>query len=217
MATPRKLDQPPEYWDRLFAPSSCLAIITTVDAQGRVNAASYGTCTRVHHQPVYIAFTTSVGKHTADNIAATGQFTVNLPRFDAASLAAVRVAGLPFAAGVSELEKAGLTALAARMVRPPRILECPRHFECEVEWTRQWAEDRLMVCGKVLAASVDEDCVDEQGFLIWDRARSAHFCGAPYHNKFVAAYEVMAADNPYQGPEVDAYVAHEDAMLKGEL
>ena len=26
-----KRDQPPEYWDRLFAPSSCLAVITTVD------------------------------------------------------------------------------------------------------------------------------------------------------------------------------------------
>jgi hypothetical protein len=43
MTEKKKLDQPPKYWDRLFAPSSCLAMITTVDAQGRVNAASYGT------------------------------------------------------------------------------------------------------------------------------------------------------------------------------
>src|SRR5580700_4354102 len=60
MTALRKLNQPPKYWDRLFAPSSCLAMITTVDAQGRVNAASYGTCTRVHHEPVYIAFTANV-------------------------------------------------------------------------------------------------------------------------------------------------------------
>ena len=45
----QKLDLAPKHWDRLFAPSSCLAMITTVDAEGRVNAASYGTCTRVKH------------------------------------------------------------------------------------------------------------------------------------------------------------------------
>src|SRR5262249_52747134 len=60
MTHPQKLDQPEEYWDRLFAPSSCLAMITTVDADGRVNAASFGTCVRVNHAPVYIAFTTNM-------------------------------------------------------------------------------------------------------------------------------------------------------------
>ena len=87
----RKLDQPPKYWDRLFAPSSCLAMITTVDAQGRPNAASYGTCTRVHHEPVYIAFTTTIGKDTANNVFATGEFTVNLPRWERDVLEKVRL------------------------------------------------------------------------------------------------------------------------------
>jgi hypothetical protein len=31
MAHMTKIAQPPQHWDRLFAPSSCLAIITTVD------------------------------------------------------------------------------------------------------------------------------------------------------------------------------------------
>ncbi len=35
-----KLDVPVARWDRVFAPSSCLVMITTADAQGRVNAAS---------------------------------------------------------------------------------------------------------------------------------------------------------------------------------
>ena len=64
--------------------------------------------------------------------------------------------------GVSELEKAGLTALPARLVKPPRILECPRHFECRVEWTKAWS-GRLMVVGEVVAASVDADKVDAEG------------------------------------------------------
>ena len=43
----KKIDVPIEHWDRLYAPSSCLVMITTVDKEGRINAASYGTCVRV--------------------------------------------------------------------------------------------------------------------------------------------------------------------------
>ena len=213
MSTPEKRQMPPKYWDRLFAPSSCLAMITSVDAQGRVNAASYGTCTRVSHEPVCIAFTINTDGHTAQNLREVPQFTVNLPRFDRRSLEQVRVVGLPFARGVNELQKAGLTELPGLAVKPPRILECPRHFECKVEWTKEWLH-RTMVVGRVLAASVDADKVDAEGYLLWDEIRSAHFCGAPYHNKFVAAYETMAADMVYEGPEVEAFVAHERAMFK---
>ncbi|HLI21404.1 MAG TPA: flavin reductase family protein [Stellaceae bacterium] len=213
MTAPKKLDQPKKYWDRLFAPSSCLAMITTVDAQGRVNAASYGTCTRVHHEPVYIAFTANIGADNANNILAGSEFVVNLPRWEKESLEKVRVVGLPFPPGVSELDKAGLTAIPSTIVKPPRIAECPRHFECQVEWTKEWS-GRLMIVGKVVAASVDADCVDAEGYILWDKVKSAHYCGAPYGGQFVAAYDKMAADIPYHGPEVEAFLARERAMFK---
>ena len=66
----RKVDVPAAHWDRLFAPSSCLVMITTVDDEGRINAASYGTCVRVCHDPVYIAFTTGATKDTYKNVLA---------------------------------------------------------------------------------------------------------------------------------------------------
>jgi flavin reductase (DIM6/NTAB) family NADH-FMN oxidoreductase RutF len=212
MATAKR-DQPPEYWDRLFAPSSCLAVITTVDGDGTVNAASFGTCTRVNHNPVCIAFTCGADKHTAANIAASGEFVVNLPAFDRRMLEQVRIAGLPFARGVNELDKAGLTSLPSRIAKAPRIEEFPRHFECRVEWTQTWM-NRLMVVGKVVAASVNDDCVDENGYVVWDKVKSAHFCGAPYHNMFVAAYETIAVDVPYDGPEVEAYDDYERQIFR---
>jgi flavin reductase (DIM6/NTAB) family NADH-FMN oxidoreductase RutF len=196
----RKIDQLPAHWDQLFAPSSCLSVITTVDGMGRVNAASFGTCTRVCHNPVYIAFTVGAAKDTANNIRETGDFVVNLPRFERTILEKVRVVGLPFDRGVCELDKAGLTALPSTIVKPPRIVECSRHFECKVEWTREWV-NRMMVCGKVVAASADEGCVDANGDVIWDKVKSAHFCGRPYDGSFVASYEVMTVGLPYDGPE----------------
>ncbi len=208
-----KRDQPPEHWDRLFAPSSCLAVITTVDAQGAVNAASFGTCTRVNHNPVCIAFTCGADKHTAANINATREFVVNLPAFERESLEKVRIAGLPFARGVNELDKAGLSALPSRIAKAPRIAEFPRHFECRVEWTQTWMS-RMMVVGKVVAASVNADCVTDEGYVLWDKVKSAHFCGAPYHNMFVAAYETMTVDVPYDGPEVEAYDEYERLIFR---
>jgi len=32
----KKVDVPAEHWDRLFAPSSCLVMIYTVDKEGRI-------------------------------------------------------------------------------------------------------------------------------------------------------------------------------------
>jgi flavin reductase (DIM6/NTAB) family NADH-FMN oxidoreductase RutF len=205
-----KIAQPKAWWDRLFAPSSALAIITTVDEAGAVNAAAFGTCTRVGHNPVDIAFTCRPDKDTTKNVLATGEFVVNLPRFEEASLEAVRVVGLPFARGVNELERAGLHAIPALELKPPRIDECSRHFECKVEWTHEWS-DRVMIVGRCVAASTDEDSVDEDGYVRWEVARSAHFAGASY-NYFVAAYKVMKVRQPYEGPEVEEYDAFERSI-----
>lgn len=202
-----KVDQEPKYWDRLFASPGILGIITTVDIDGKVNAASFGTIVRVVHNPVQIAFTTnSKGKDTYGNVLATGQFVVNLPSFERDILEKVCIVGLPFAPGVNELEKAGLTPIPSRAVRPPRVKECPRNFECELVWTKEWL-NRVTIVGNVVAASVDADCVDEDGFVLWNKLRAVTYCGAAYHNQppyqhvFVAAYETMTVATPYDGPE----------------
>jgi flavin reductase (DIM6/NTAB) family NADH-FMN oxidoreductase RutF len=199
MDSVKKIDVPSEHWDRLFAPSSCLVMITTVDKEGRINAASYGTCVRVCHDPVYIAFTTGATKDTYNNVLATEEFVVNVPSFEREILEKVRVVGLEFPPGINELEKAGLTSLPSTVVKPPRIAECRSHFECKVEWTKQWLH-RLMVVGKVVAASVDEGYVDEQGYLVWEKLKPAHYCGHEYKTKFVGAYQPMHIDMIYNDP-----------------
>ena len=196
MDVTKKIDVPTEHWDRVFAPSSCLVMITTVDEDGHINAASFGTCVRVCHDPVYIAFTVGATKDTYQNVLATQQFVVNVPSFEREILEKVRIVGLEFPPRVNELEKAGLTAIQSKIVKPPRIAECRSHFECEVEWTKQWL-NRLMVVGKVVAVSVDEGCVDENGYVVWDKLKPAHYSGHEYKTKFVAAYQIMQVDMVY--------------------
>jgi flavin reductase (DIM6/NTAB) family NADH-FMN oxidoreductase RutF len=220
MSGVEKIDVPGDRWDRLFANVGQLAMITSIDADGRVNAATFATCVRAVHEPVHIAFTTSTYKDTWRNVQATGQFVVNLPSFERPLLEKACILGLPFAHGVNEIEKAGLTAIPAKRVKPPRIAECRRHFECEVVWTKEWV-GRVMIVGNVLAASADADCIDDRGYLVWDRAKPVQYCGAPYlryvdkppyEHMFVAAYQTMSVATPYDGPEVEKH----SSMVKNE-
>jgi flavin reductase (DIM6/NTAB) family NADH-FMN oxidoreductase RutF len=210
---PEKIDVGRAGWDRLFAPSSALAVITTVNAVGQPNAAAFGTCTRVCHDPVHIAFTVGTGKDTSNNVLETGQFTVNLPSDAPEQLRQTVITGDMLPSEANELEAAGLTALPAVTVRPPRIAEFGRHFECEVVWTKQW-ETRLMVVGAVMAASCDPGIVNADGYLNWDVARPAHFCGSGYvdtgSHYFVSAWQVTKAPNSGQ-PALSTLAAQQAA------
>src|SRR5262249_13783517 len=137
-AKPVKIDVEPRWWDNVFAPSSCLVLITTVDRQGRGHRAAVGACARACRRAPDMPFACRADKDTTNNALATGEFVVNVVPFEQAVLDKVPVCGLPFKPGVNELEKAGLTAVPARVLRPPRIAECRAHFECRVEWTRPW-------------------------------------------------------------------------------
>lgn len=198
MAT-KKIEIPAEHWDGVFGPSSCLVIDTTVDAQGRVNAAAHATATRVCHNPVDICITVNDFSHTWSNIQETGEFVINVVPFDIDVLEKVRIVGLPFERGVNELERANLTSIPSIAVAPPRVADCKAHYECKVEWTKHWGH-RVMICGRVVAVTMDEDCYDPRGLIRWENLKPAHFCGAPYDGNFVGAYEPLFAEMKYDGP-----------------
>jgi len=194
-----KLVVPEAEWDYAWPLGSSAVIITTVDTQGRVNAAGFATCVRVAHDPVFIAFTSGLRNDTHRNVLETGEFVVNLVPFEQRLMEATRVVGLPFPTGVNELEVAGLTAIPSLVVKPPRVADCHAHFECKVEWTKQW-DTRLMICGRLVAASIDEDCIDENWRILWENLKPASFCGAPYQQFFVPSYQTTFVDLVYKEP-----------------
>ncbi len=106
-------------------------IITTVDKDGRVNAAAFGTCTRVCHDPMYISFTCGTGKDTYDNVLATGEFVVNVVPFEQAMLDKTLVCGLPFRGGENELDKAGLTRHPGAQAQAAAHRRVPQPFRMQ--------------------------------------------------------------------------------------
>jgi len=138
-----------------------IVLITTVDKQGRVNAAPMSWVTPVESEPPIIAFSTSYDSDTYHNIMETREFVINL--VPAEIRKQMWICGKSFPRGVNELERAGLGWEPSEQVKPPRVRECPVNFECKFEWMYEGPE-YVVIAGRVLVAHARKDAV-KQGLL----------------------------------------------------
>src|ERR1700733_15076605 len=149
-----ELDLEHEFADRAYTLLASLvtprpiALVTTLSADGRVNAAPFSFFNLLGANPPICAFApgdreSGTPKDTALNIRATHEFVVNLVDESIAEAMNQCAASLPF--GENELTHAGLTAAPSSIVKPPRILEAPASLEC-VEWgTLQIGKNRVVI------------------------------------------------------------------------
>jgi flavin reductase (DIM6/NTAB) family NADH-FMN oxidoreductase RutF len=125
-----------------------IALVTTISADGKVNAAPFSFFNLLGAKPPICAFApgdrdNGTPKDTALNIRAMHEFVVTLVDVSVAEAMNQCAASLPF--GESELTRAGLTAAPSSVVKPPRIAESPASLEC-VEWgTLQIGSNRVVI------------------------------------------------------------------------
>jgi flavin reductase (DIM6/NTAB) family NADH-FMN oxidoreductase RutF len=125
-----------------------IALVTTVSADGKVNAAPFSFFNLLGANPPICAFApgdrdNGTPKDTALNVRVMHEFVVNLVDEKIAGAMNQCAASLPF--GESELARAGLTAAPSSIVKPPRIAESPASLEC-VEWgTLQIGKNRVVI------------------------------------------------------------------------
>jgi flavin reductase (DIM6/NTAB) family NADH-FMN oxidoreductase RutF len=125
-----------------------IALVTTISAEGKVNAAPFSFFNVLGAEPPIVAFAPGdrddgTPKDTALNIRATHEFVVNLVDESIAGAMNQCAASLPY--GENELARAGLTAAPSSAVKPPRIAEAPASLEC-AEWgTLQIGNNRVVI------------------------------------------------------------------------
>jgi flavin reductase (DIM6/NTAB) family NADH-FMN oxidoreductase RutF len=139
-----------------------IALVTTLGANGVVNAAPFSMFNMIGEDPPILMISINRLqdgrlKDTAANIAATGEFVVNLVPFALAE--AMNITAIEFAAGVEELAEAGLTPVPSIGVRPPRIAECPAALECRLIQAVDTGGSIIQI-GRVLHLHVRDDLVD---------------------------------------------------------
>ena len=154
-----------------------IALATTVDHDGNVNAAPFSFFNAVSSRPPVVVLGISPGDGTGDgykdterNIRDTGEFVVNL--VDEALAERMNICAVDFPHEIAELEVAKLTALPSAGVKPPRIAESPVSFECKRITGLSLGGNSTMEVGRVIHIHIRDDLIDpEKLYVKTDRMR----------------------------------------------
>ena len=134
--------------------------VSTRSADGVNNLAPYSFFNAFNYTPPIVGFSSIGYKDSVRNIEATGEFVWNLvtrPLAEAMNQTCAAVGP-----EVDEFALAGLTPLASRLVKPPRVAESPVTFECRltqlIRLTTALGEpvDSWLVLGEVVGVHIDQ-------------------------------------------------------------
>jgi flavin reductase (DIM6/NTAB) family NADH-FMN oxidoreductase RutF len=104
--------------------------ISSQDADGHLNLAPYSFFNAFNYIPPIIGFASIGRKDSLNNIEQTGQFVWNLATRPLAEQ--MNQSCAPVDPQVNEFELAGLSTVASKVIRVPRVAESPVSFECKV-------------------------------------------------------------------------------------
>ena len=154
-----------------------IALVTTVDAAGRVNAAPFSFFNAVSSVPPVVVLGISPGdpgaagggagdgyKDTERNIRDTGEFVVNL--VDEAIAERMNICAVDFPTAIGELEKAELHPLPSIGIRPPRVAESPVSFECQRITGLSLGAGSTLEVGRVIHIHIRDDLVDPERYYV---------------------------------------------------
>ncbi len=156
-----------------------IAWITSLDLDGKLNAAPFSAYNYVATDPPVVAIGVAnrpdreiVGKDTAKNIRNTHEFVVNVVNEEMAQ--AMNTCAIDFPPGINELEIAGVATEPSLLVAPPRIAKAPAALECREITTMEIGRSRIIL-GQVIAMHVKDEFIDPAGPYI--RAEEMHAIG----------------------------------------
>ncbi|MBB4000729.1 flavin reductase family protein [Aureimonas pseudogalii] len=146
-----------------------IALVTTVDGEGRRNAGPFSFFNVLTHDPAIVAIGVENQadlsfKDTARNIDETKEFTVHI--VDDALVRQMEVCAIKFGPEVDELAEAGLETAPGVMVASPRILAAPAALECRLHSVLRVSPAREIILGEVVGLFVRSDALDPSNLHI---------------------------------------------------
>jgi flavin reductase (DIM6/NTAB) family NADH-FMN oxidoreductase RutF len=138
-----------------------IAVVTSLDALGRLNAAPYTFTTMAVDPPLLgigvLPHAESRIKDTGLNILATGELVVNLVSGSIAD--AMNLTSIDASRGTDEAILAGLATVPSERVAPPRLAESPVAFECRLHQAIEPGPAQVILLVQVLLVHVADSCM----------------------------------------------------------
>ena len=147
-----------------------IALVATVDGEGRVNLSPFSFFNVFGVNPAVLCFSPAYAgrsgdaKHTMLNLDETKECTVSIVTYE--MVQQISLASAPFARGVDEFEKSGLTKRGSAMVAPPGVAESPFIMEARllqhVGFGGKPGSANMMIC-EILTIHVAEEVMTPEG------------------------------------------------------
>jgi flavin reductase (DIM6/NTAB) family NADH-FMN oxidoreductase RutF len=146
-----------------------IALVTTLDANGAVNAAPFSFFNVFSEDPPLVVLglqhkADRTPKDTTRNIHRTGEFVVQM--VDEALASAMNDCAIDFPAGDSEVIATGLATLPSVDVKVPRLAAAPFALECRRSVALAFGPGRELLVGEVLRVHAREGLVDVSNMYV---------------------------------------------------
>jgi flavin reductase (DIM6/NTAB) family NADH-FMN oxidoreductase RutF len=146
-----------------------IALVTSIDAQGRVNAAPFSFFNVFSDDPPQIVLglqhkAASEPKDTTRNLEEAREFVVNM--VDEPLAETMNLCATDFPPGVSEIEVLGIATEPGARVAVPRIAAAPFALECRKVLSLAFSQSREILIGEVLAIHGREGLVDTEKLYV---------------------------------------------------
>jgi len=147
----------PKDYIRIIAPPPVVLVSTLY--KDVKNVAPFGMNMPVSHNPPMIALGIVERWDTFQNIKDTGEFVVAYPSPELVEK--IDITARRYPRDISEFEKAGLTPVTSKVVKPYRVKECQVNLECQLEWYKK-SGDHYTVVGKVVVVDISDSLFREE-------------------------------------------------------
>ena len=145
-----------------------IALITSMDANGHLNAAPFSAFNYLSTDPPIVGIGIAnrsgeplVPKDTAQNIAETREFVVNVVTEDLAEQ--MSLCSIDFPSGTNELDEVGLMTSPSHSIKVPRIAQAHAALECRLYSILEVSSHCRIVLGQVVSVYAEERFVDPAG------------------------------------------------------
>jgi len=146
-----------------------IALVTTLDANGTVNAGPFSFFNVFSEDPPLVALglqhkADRTPKDTTRNIHRDGEFVVNM--VDEALALAMNDCAVDFPSGESEVAALGLAVSPSVDVKVPRLAAAPFALECKRSVSLAFGPGRELLVGEVLRIHAREGLVDAANMYV---------------------------------------------------
>jgi flavin reductase (DIM6/NTAB) family NADH-FMN oxidoreductase RutF len=147
-----------------------ICFASTIDKAGNVNLSPFSFFNMFSTNPPMCVFSPArrvrdnTTKHTLENILEVGECVINIVNHQ--MVQQTSLASVEYPKGTNEFIKAGFTAIASDLVKPPRVAESPVQFECLVKQVIPLGDQHgagNLILAEIKIMHIREDILDAEG------------------------------------------------------